>query len=84
MAFLNLFKFNKTGSIDNLNGKTRNISQKRKVAKMVKMVVGSMIREKSLMSIKMISQAADTSYRSEWLVSRKDLILKPYKYPFYE
>ena len=73
-------KFNKTGSIDNLNGRTKNISQKRKDAKIV---LEEVVSEKPDLSIREAAQIADISSSLARLVLKQDLCLKPYKLPQY-
>ena len=80
-TILNLAKkFNKTGSIDNLNGKNRNISQKRKDAKII---LEEVVSEKPDLSISEASQIDDISSSLARLVLKQDLKLKPYKLPEY-
>ena len=56
-TILELFrKFNKTGSIDNLNGRKGNISQKRKDAKII---LEEVVSEKPDLSISEASQVAN-------------------------
>ena len=69
-------KFNKNGSIDNLNGRTKNISQKRKDAKIV---LKEVVSEKPDLSIREAAQVADISRELARMVLKEDLNLKPYK-----
>jgi hypothetical protein len=73
-------KFNKNGSIDNLNGRTKNISQKRKDAKIV---LKEVVSEKPDLSIREAAQVADISRELARMVLKEDLKLKPYKLPHY-
>ena len=73
-------KFNKTGSVDNLTGKNRKISQKRKDAKIV---LEEVVSEKPDLSISKAAQVADISRELARLVLKEDLSLKPYKLPQY-
>ena len=69
-------KFNRTGSVDNLNGKNRKISQKRKDAKIV---LEGVVSEKPDLSISEAAQVAGISYKLARMVLKEDLNLKPYK-----
>ena len=80
-TILELFrKFNKTGSIDNLNGRKGNMSQKRKDAKII---LEEVVSEKPDLSISEASQVANISSSLARLVLKQDLKLKPYKLPEY-
>ena len=73
-------KFEKNGSIDNLLGRTRKTSQKRKDAKLV---LERVVAEKPDLSLSEESQVADISSSLARLVLKQDLGLKPYKLPEY-
>jgi Helix-turn-helix domain (DUF4817) len=69
-------KFNKTGSVDNLTGKNRKISQKRKDTKIV---LEGVVAEKPDLSINEAAQVAGISRELARMVLKEDLNLKPHK-----
>ena len=73
-------KFKKNGSIDNLNGRNRKMSQKRKDAKNV---LEKVVSEKPDLSTREAAQVADISRELARMVLKEDLGLKPYKLPEY-
>ena len=73
-------KFDKTDSVDNLNGRKGNMSQKRKDAKIV---LERVVSEKPDLSTREAAQVADISSSLARLVLKDDLGLKPYKRPEY-
>ena len=78
-AILNIVrKFEKNGSIDNMNGRNRNISQKRKDAKII---LKRVVSEKPNLSTRKAEHVADISHELAIMVLKEDLVLKPYKVP---
>jgi hypothetical protein len=71
-------KFNKIGSVDNLNVKNGKISQKRKDAKIV---LEEVVLDKPDLSIREAAQVADISHKFAPMISKEDKNLKPYKLP---